>query len=287
MHLFHELGLLPYILLLPPDLSEIEISENKIRNGIQNIRENYHAYGVATSLILYLFSLSSTETENAFRLLNFAALSAFGDNVLLKDYGKKKKLIPLNQYVFQGLKMRVKDLETILKIQKASSSVKSLLEILISKNTEDFVLSDKERIPIEVYGLSRLELGMIIRKIGTNFSESLKLATATMIVDEMFDNFGGSANVLDEIEKNIFLEKERNSSTFCFQSLSDDERNRGKQSLLTDRINKITLSGSKIAEAVEIMQLSQIHKEAQLLNGRDLKEVCYIHFTITQNLPKY
>ena len=103
------------------------------------------------------------------------------------------------------------------------------------------VLSDKERIPIEVYGLSRLELGMIIRKIGTNFSESLKLATATMIVDEMFDNFGGSANVLDEIEKNIFLEKERNSSTFCFQSLSDDERNRGKQSLLTDRINKIIL----------------------------------------------
>ena len=130
--------------------------------------DTYHDYGAAVAAALAVYDctigpieghpgMSEEEKVSLRGLLNFASLSMYGANARCFKPEKggsqgKKSTVPLNQIVFQKLKMRAKDIEVIITLQESALVFAQILRAYMSTTVADDI-TPGEGVPLVIKGV--------------------------------------------------------------------------------------------------------------------------------------
>ena len=275
-YMLHSLLLLPMVLTLPSSpgmkLENTDLSgRNPVKDGMA-----FHDYGLTTLLGVSLLEMWAVDTSivegvsgnaagipvrdlvlqfqcsNDYRpdrkLLNFAALCAHGTCWECANPQKKRKSMPLTDYLLQSeLRMRGKDSESVAKLQQAASQLKDLVRE-VAESTEG-----------GAHILSRQRLGSLLRRAGPCYSQAMMLAVAELVIEA---TGGGEFSALCGLVNGGVL---RNGP--------DVMRMPRLELFRQPQVQLVIGAASRVACAVETMALRGVWKNAPLLNGEAIKKL--------------
>lgn len=266
--------------------------------SVEDIKVSYHTYGtcVAAALAMYQLSLASgvgtekgEDAASLRGLCNFAALTLRGSTMsCLKPVkqgrvqgGSRPKQF-FNSLVLQRLKMRVKDIETIQAMHDAALELTPMLRRLIAYEGGDVY----DVSPLSYKGITRLELGLVLRNAGIVTEHALNLAVAALVVETLqHASTGHMAEMLPLLSQNTFGEtdvflcgfrghRDGNSPDTPLQRLLGSLSGTAGKGGACESIKAIEDAAASFRDAVMVMGLEQVHKDTPLINGKDIKKVC-------------
>ena len=286
-YMLHSLQLLPLIFTLPADSLRPVASSNAAPSPGGSGSMSFHEYGLSTLLGVSLLEMWAADSSapsasdpapaaapfrdllSRFRqaedyraerkLLNFAALCAQGVRWECANPQKKKKSLPLTDYLLQSeLRMRGKDGDIVARTQQAAAQFKDLLRDLMHRNEAGAEQS-----------LTRQALGGLMRRVGPSYMPALTLAAAELLVEAV----GGGAypEVLPGLCGLVQGGVERGGP---------DTMREPRLALFDQAAAARLLSAaSLVVSAVDSMRLQHVYKNVPLLNGEAIKK-------IFSNIPK-
>ena len=313
--LLHELRLIQHILCLPTH-DEVQSGEQELMLSpedklcstivcpydadaevvlpLKTLHNAYHDYGtiVAITLALYDRTIGPIEDREVYKedesslrgLLNFAALSLYGANAKCLRPGRsssnqiKRNYMPLNHYVFQKLKMRAKDIDTIQAMQESALVIAQLLRVYMKTPGDSEIENESGGVPLTFKGVSRLEIGLALRDAGQLSEQALRLAVAALLVENLHSDGAHYAESLAYISScyfgsnNVFLASfhcKYNQNPSPLDILLDKTLDANK----AECIRRIKAAACDFRKARCAMQLENVHREQPLLNGKSIKKV--------------
>lgn len=292
-YMLHSLKMLPLIFTLPA------ASLRPVANSNASTPESamtFHEYGLSTLLGVSLLEMWAADTSSAtssstasasaaagapfrdllvqFRqaedyraerkLLNFAALCAQGVCWECANPQKKKKNLPLTDYLLQSeLRMRGKDGDSVTRTQQAAAQFKDVLRELMRRESATSAAEGGEQV------LTRQALGGLMRRVGACYMPALALAAAELLVEAV--GGGSFPEVLPGLCGLVQGGVERGGP----------DTMQGPRLALFEQAAaaRVVSAASLVVGAVDSMRLQHVYKNVPLLNGEAIKKVF-------SNIPK-
>jgi hypothetical protein len=176
--------------------------------------------------------------------------------------------------------MRVRDIDTIEAMHNAALVLVPMLRRVAQYRSRGDT-QVKSGVPLEHSGIGRLELGMALREAGAVREYAISLAVASLMVEALQPQASDWSALLALLATSTFGNLDVSQAGFRRQRALDDGGSTPVERVLAslpgseaaEAVRGTVEAATALREAISIMALDEVHKEAPLLNGKDIKKV--------------
>lgn len=249
------------VIIQPPESLDRAIVDSIWHSS--NVEKQF-IWGVASSLVVSdlcrlissegTFSNIQVSGENI-RLVRLAALLSFCDGVQCKNPAKANgRLISLMEYILnQNLKVRGKDVESILKMREACKGFESLIELILSSRSSE---------------ISRLQLGLAVRAMGAKYEYAAVLAASALIMRRTIESLNSSSNVVHDVISAIAPEESSGRDL-----LPPVEHTNKTLTVLLEHTSVVNSALRGILDLIQKHKVETSWELKPLINGKEIMKV--------------